>query len=111
MAAPVYRLAIATAREAYFQLADKKEHKAWFEDLFDALEQAGGETVVSCISLNPTAYRFWVTKFPDMESCQKAQLIGKVKRVTRYFDIVDYVGMVQDDWVAMANALGVGRKE
>ena len=108
MATPVYELLISRATEAYYDLCDRAEdHQGWLKELREAMEQAGGESVVFCYSLDLKVWAFMVMKFPDMDACVKAQIIRKGKRAARYFDTTSYVGFVRDDWVEMAKALGV----
>jgi hypothetical protein len=111
MADPVYVLYIMKAKEAYFQLCEKNDHTAWWKEWMESSEQAGGESIIGCYGLEPTAYMFGVTKYKDMESFQKAQVIVKGNKVMRYFDITTHAGMVHEEYIAMANALGVGKKE
>jgi hypothetical protein len=94
MAQPIYKVwMLKKYTDAWYKLTPEEQEKQ-MSKVEQALKDAGGERVVSCVSLwsSEDCLGWGVEKFPDLEAVQKhAQLLWDIGHY-KYFESVSYLG-------------------
>jgi hypothetical protein len=93
MGKPIYKVWLGKYKVAWYELSPEEKQKH-SEKLLQALAEAGGEEVITCMSVwSSENYLGWgVEKFPDIEAAQKhAELLMELNHY-KYIESTSYLG-------------------
>ena len=93
MSKPIYKVWLGKYTEAWYELSPEEQQK-YSEGSVQALAEAGGEAVITCMSVwSSENYLGWgVEKFPDIEAAQKhADLLWEMNHY-KYIESTSYLG-------------------